>query len=116
MLEYRTKTVNEVPGSKLQVIRRVFCGNRGLCLCFQAAGALPRPHSLLHVQHGESFTLSLQKTAKVTLLLLSLGISICLCAFVVGRILFFCCLCVFEVVDFQAATLGFGCIFTNNLH
>lgn len=28
-----------------------------LCSCSQAAGSLPRPHSVLHVQHGESFTL-----------------------------------------------------------
>lgn len=31
-------------------------------VCSQAAGPLPCPHSLLHVQHGESF----RKTSQVT--------------------------------------------------
>lgn len=30
-------------------------------LCSQAAGAVPRPHGLLHVQHGESLTFSIPK-------------------------------------------------------
>lgn len=36
-------------------------------MCLQAAGPLPRPHSVLRVQHGESFTLC-RKSAKVPFL------------------------------------------------
>lgn len=73
-----TEPVNDAAGSK-RCYSQHFVVIVVLCLCSQAAGALPRPHSLLHVQHGESLALSLQESVKVTLLFtLSVGCSICL--------------------------------------